>query len=157
MGIACDGEDACLNALFTFSGVSSIVAEECECGDEGDEDYGCDGVIGLNDVNCQQGGVDDAPSLSPTQAPTNDLTTSSPTPSPTFGGSVVPTPEPTPSPTSGGSVVPTPEPTPSPTFDDLKFAAAAKALNGVLDDADDDAVTSDLDVETLQISLSPTA
>merc|ERR1712154_166622 len=110
MGIACDGEDACLNALFTFSGVSAIVAEECECGDEGDEDYGCDGVIGLNDVNCQQGGVDDAPSLSPTQAPTNDL-----------------------------------------------LAAAAEALNGVLDDADDAVVTSDLDVEKLQISLSPTA
>merc|ERR1712048_1139778 len=140
--IACDGEDACLNALFTFSGVSAIVAEECECGDEGDEDYGCDGVIGLNDVNCQQGGVDDAPSLSPTQAPTNNPTTSSPTPSPTFGG----------------SVVPTPEPTPSPTFDDLKFAAAAKALNGALHNADDDAVvTSDVNVETLQISLSPTA
>merc|ERR1712039_362363 len=121
--IACDGEDACLNALFTFSGVSAIVAEECECGDEGDEDYGCDGVIGLNDVNCQQGGVEDAPSLSPTPAPT----TSSPTPSPTFGN-------------------------------DLKFAAAAKALNGALHNADDDAiVASDLDVETLQISLSPTA
>merc|ERR1739845_173933 len=35
---------------------------------------------------------------------------------------------------------------------------AAEALNGVLDDAGDDAVVArDLDMETLQISLSPTA
>merc|ERR1719410_1412306 len=40
----------------------------------------------------------------------------------------------------------------------LGKSAAAEALNGVLDDAGDDAVVaSDLDMETLQISLSPTA
>merc|ERR1712157_549369 len=43
------------------------------------------------------------------------------------------------------------------TTNDL-LAAAAEALNGVLDDAGDDAVVaSDLNMETLQISLSPTA
>merc|ERR1719461_2013224 len=47
--------------------------------------------------------------------------------------------------------------TDSSTTDDLP-PAAAEALNGVLDDAGDDAVvSSDLDMETLQISLSPTA
>merc|ERR1712003_211405 len=46
--------------------------------------------------------------------------------------------------------------TDSSTTDDLP--PAAEALNGVLDDAGDDAVvSSDLDMETLQISLSPTA
>merc|ERR1719410_587717 len=40
----------------------------------------------------------------------------------------------------------------------LGKSAAAEALNGVLDDAGDDAVvSSDLDMETLQINLSPTA
>merc|ERR1711897_121256 len=51
--------------------------------------------------------------------------------------------------------------TDSSTTDDslaLGKSAAAEALNGVLDDAGDDAVvSSDVDVETLQISLSPTA
>merc|ERR1739849_28683 len=96
---------------FTFSGVSAIVAEECECGDEGDEDYGCDGVIGLNDVNCQQGGVDDAPSLSPTPAPTNNPTTSSPTPA---------TQNPTTDPTKDPTEIPTTDPIQRPTADPPK-------------------------------------
>merc|ERR1711933_380237 len=42
--------------------------------------------------------------------------------------------------------------------DEDLLAAAAEALNGVLHDAGDDAVVADdLDVQSLQISLSPTA